>query len=455
MILCFGLFLHVWWWDSRRTLVFTPFLLFAANEILRNWWAAYAAPHYGYSSDHYALLVVLLSFAAFLAGYAFYSGAARNKPRLPITFRDRPVVSFGGRAYVYVVGPVVVVLTLLGIYLYQGIPPVTESVYAFLSGADTQEAVLGVRDGRRSIASDHYFGGEYRGQGLIRVVLRVGWSLCAGLALVLYFAERSRFWLLTTLGLVAGAFVFVAGDGTRSPFMWVLIFLLVLTSLVRVIHLRTVFVGVLVLILLLVGMSAASYKMHHLVGQGNFWRMATTGIVERILIPNGANTVRTIELVRSGQWDHRFGETQLRAFRNSLPGVGGTPFASELYMTLNPGATTRVFASPTYLAEVYLDFGLPGALITYFVIGVLLAFAQRHILRMSKTPLRVCLAGFVFLMLGRMTVTGFSAVISSGVILLAVYLCMRVLYSLVRFTSARRLPYDLPDGPRGREAAAS
>jgi oligosaccharide repeat unit polymerase len=135
--------------------------------------------------------------------------------------------------------------------------------------------------------------------------------------------------------------------------------------------------------------------------------------------------------VRSGVWDYRMGETQFRAFRNAIPGVGETPFALELYQAVNPGTTARVFASPTYLAEVYLDFGLAGALLTYCFLGVLLAWLQVRLLKTPKTPLRLVLLAFVFLMLGRTVITGMSAVFSSGIVLFILYSGFRGVYALV------------------------
>ena len=88
---------------------------------------------------------------------------------------------------------------------------------------------------------------------------------------------------------------------------------------------------------------------------------------------------------------------------------------------LNKESTTS-FSSTTYLATLYVDFGLIGVLIGYLFIGSFIAFAEWLLYSNPKTPTRLVVAGLVGFYLGIMSLNGFIGFFSSFIVVLVVSL---------------------------------
>src|SRR5690606_16087021 len=125
----------------------------------------------------------------------------------------------------------------------------------------------------------------------------VGWPMLTGTSLLLFVRDRKPYLAVLTLTLLVLQFGAIAGTGARGPFLWSLIYLLILLSFVTRIKVRHLFVAGVAVVAILIGMSLLSPKMYYLLGQENLAREIARRVSERILIGNGINSVAAIELV--------------------------------------------------------------------------------------------------------------------------------------------------------------
>lgn len=424
------LFFFAWALGSRRAFVLTPFLVFSANEIFRVWPATVSALTTGLSRDLYVVLACALGFASFLVLYIVTLGLVQSKRSLVREFTASPMLSnVHPKAVFWALCGIGAGLVAAGLFLYQGAPPVVEGVKRLFAGSGADEVASLIGDGRKMITKGHYFGGEYRGQGLLRTLMRVGWAYVSALALVMFAKHKGLRWLL--LGLVAATltFAFVAGDGTRGPLVEVIIYILIVVSFIRVINLRTLVVGVVALFSVAILLSSLSPKLDSAKAQG---MGAIESIAQRILFGNGINNVHAIELLRAGDLQHRDGALHLRNLMASIPGVQpGHNFSHELYKTLNPESTRTTYASGTYLMTIYVDFGLPGVVIIYGLIGVVIAVLQDWLFRRRKMTGTTPFLAYLSFLGGSLSIIGFTGFAAWVTILLFVHIMMRVLCRVI------------------------
>jgi oligosaccharide repeat unit polymerase len=315
-------------------------------------------------------------------------------------------------------------LTLSGLYLFQGIPPIAEATYQLMTDSESQQEVAAsMSDSRREITKSHYFGGEYRGQGLIRSLSRSGWAFLLAVCLLVFLQTRQAVWGVLLALLSALTFVFVAGEGTRGPVANVVVYMLVMASLVLRVRPRHVILGLITVAILVVGISFITPKFSQVRQQDNIIYAAGQSIINRITLGNGIHNVHIIELVRSGTLKHRWGEIHLQRVLNSIPGVQyGQPFANELNLLVySAGPQTTSYASATYLGDIYIDFGLPGVMMVYFVIGLFLATVQSILFKLRRTVLTLPLIAFTVFYAGTISISGFTGFIAEMVVVLLVY----------------------------------
>jgi hypothetical protein len=265
--------------------------------------------------------------------------------------------------------------------------------------------------------------------------MEVGWIYLLGVGVTLWAARQSRRWLYASGLLLSGAFIFIAGDGTRAPFLWALVYLLVLGSFLRPISYRAVGLTMIAVMVGAFAIGALSPKLRFVFASENPVETVWYRLTSRIFIGNGGNTVRSIELVRSGSWEHRLGNVHVTSFLNMVPGVSTEPFARELFLTVNPGSRATTYSSTTYLGQVFVDFGLAGCVLIFAMLGGLFAWVQMLLLRLPKTPLLLPLAAFIVLILGRVSLSGPTAVISTLAVAIPLMVTARLAYSAVRWTS--------------------
>jgi hypothetical protein len=428
---CLLCFLILWLADSRDTWVITPFMIFAALEIVSLWPSTIFAYYTGLSRDAYPILVAGLAFACFLSGFSLFRWLRWSQHRVlsPHTFLSLPLQMPPSQT-IYIFGITLTTLVLLGmsLYHYQGIPP---AFHLFLGklGLTGDITTEFVHESRKVLTKAHIFGGSYRGQGLITTFMRIGWPFLLAICLVIYDKTNKKSWLMASILFLLFTFVFVAGDGTRAPFLFAMIYIMIVISMLK--RLKTRFfvtVGVILFVLTITLSIATGKIVANDQEQGN--RSVAQKILKRIALDNGIHTVQVIEFVESGILDHRYGEVHWQKVILALPGkAGGVPFSRELSVLLNKKSTTS-FSTTTYLATIYVDYGLAGVMIFYLMIGCLFGLIQQILYSIKETPLRLILSGYTTFYLGMISLGGFVGFVSSYVVVIAVFLVFMMGVSL-------------------------
>ncbi len=406
--LCFALFLMVWRDSSRMTLIATPFLAFAGTEMLAMWTATLAHLPEDDVRGAWALLVVVLAFLAFLAGFVAVGALVGARRDVVGEFRAAPISSMSDadrHRHAIAVVLATFVLLAMGGYLYQGLPPQWVAFVDLLRGADIQDAQGYLSGARFLLTKSASFGGEYRGQGFILAIMNIGWPFVTGVAAVIYRASRRKGWLTATIMLFLLTVTFVGGTGQRGQVVMAILFLLVLFSLLTFARPRHVLMAAvagmasLMLLTITSGTSGLGTSDANAAGQ------VSLAAVQR-LPKNGISTLQTIEFVDSGDIPRGWGTYQRERLVQSLPGPSGPQlFCHRLHLLLHPTSTATTCASMTQIGQWYADFGLAGSSGGYFLMGAIAAAAQVSLFRLRKGPLELSLIalatmGFMELALG-------------------------------------------------------
>ncbi|MEX0611877.1 MAG: hypothetical protein WD229_07135, partial [Pirellulales bacterium] len=361
--------------ESGGEYIATPLLLFCFHEATFVWPAAIFARIDGVSEDNYASLVILSSSFAFIAGYMLLRNNAAWATCGPLRFWSQPLVRPNEPAHLAAIILCATLFMLVGLYLFQGLPPALTGMHEFLRHGYATGANETLAEQRLELTKGHFFGGEYRGQGAIRLLFRVGWPYLATICIVLYLQSRQTVWRILSVGLVLACYVYIGGDGTRGPVLWSFVSILVAASYYARIRLHTLAWFGTFLLLALVALSLPQ-KLSKVEAEGGTWKDGVRQLAERIFFGNGINSVYVIEYVRSGHIDLRWGGIHCTDAGAALPFVSsGTPFTYELFLLQNPDAkeSRTTLSSMTYLGCLYGDFGWPGAVIGFFLIGAITA----------------------------------------------------------------------------------
>jgi len=148
--------------------------------------------------------------------------------------------------------------------------------------------------------------------------------------------------------------------------------------------------------------------------------------VHRIFLGNGKNSLRTVDFIRQGVIKHRYGEEHLKRTISYIPSVQyGTPFAHELYKLINPRGHNTSLYTASYLCVLYLDFGIPGVMFGYLVMGLILGLSYAYLFERPKQVLNLVGISFSIFILGRMAHTGPIGMIPSAIILYLVYIIFK------------------------------
>jgi len=434
-VICLISFLCIWLADSKGSWVITPFLLFAAYEMIALWPATIYAYYTGLSMDAYPMLVAGLGFACFLGGFVLFRWLPLGRARPSRAFLDLSIHKPPSKTrYVFGILLTTIVLLGMGLYLYQGIPPFTKFLLGRVPGATTDF----VRESRRVFTKSYFWGGEYRGQGFIRSFMRVGWPFLLVISLSVYYESKSRKWLLVTLGFSLFSFVFITGDGTRASLLFAMIYVLTVVSMIKKLKVGYLILVAIGLFVLVTGLSLLSGKIPVDALSIHFLLTHKTAPLQRIFAgaSNGMHSVYVIELIESGVCDYRYGQVHWHNALNALPGVGELPFARELAVLLGKQGETT-FASMTYLGMLYIDFGPVGVMIGYMVIGCTLGLAQRTLFNSKKTPLQLALIGSIVFYLGMISLNGIIGFISFFIVVLSIYSLFAIGASLTPYTHRR------------------
>lgn len=418
--ICFILFLMAWRIESNYSLILTPFLLIMVFELSRVFPGFIYAVFVGISNDSYATLIYFTGFTSLLCGFICSIGYLRQRTTTPEIFHKKPItIKSESEIFVAIIcGSSLLVLA--GVYMYQGFPAVTNALLGLLIGDDASEIASQVSASRLEITKGHYFGGVYRGYGIISTLIRQGWPLLVSMALIVYWKTKKIKWLCLAFILFILSFIFIAGDGTRGPFVNSLIIYIILFSFIKKIRLRFIFLTLIALISIPILLSLYSAKMHSLIGQENFVVAAVANILDRILIGNSINDVYAIEFVNDGTIKLRLGMLHFRDFLAVFPGVAGDlPFSNELAMLINPTGSATTFASGTYITKAYVDFGIIGVGVIFLFIGILVGISQTFILRVvKKDPFHLAIGVMLTYFTGLLVMTTIMSIMSSLLMLM-------------------------------------
>ena len=440
LFIIFLSFYFAWKADSGGFLVFTPFLLFGMFELISLWPATIYAYYAGISRDEYPIFVAGIGFAFFIVGFVTFRWMKFGNSKRPGPFLQSPIVlNLSQKSYIW--GSVVTAafLLALGLYLYRGLPPFTKYLLGMVPNATADY----VHESRMIFTKSHYFGGTYRGQGIIRSFMEVGWPFLFVISMMLFIKTRKIFWLFFMFIFFLVSAMYISGDGTRAPLIFFIIFLIIAVSLVTRVRIIKMVLLAVVIYVLMIALSLGSgktaidtqdliletvIKVFFTDRNSPLQRIATTK-------SNGVNTVQVIELVREGILDYQFGEIHAQKAVLALPGkAGGVPFSRKLSELLQKESATS-FASTTYLATLFVDFGLLGVIFGYLVLGCLLGLVHQILFNSSKTPLNIVLISFAALYLGKMALNGFIGFFSSYVVVVAVWFifCFGASISLIKW----------------------
>jgi oligosaccharide repeat unit polymerase len=447
----------VWQSEHSRAINFSPFVLFCLHELVFVWPPAMYARATGMSPNLYASCVVLSATFAFVGAYVFMRHLHnwRGKPR---EFHARRLKD-DRAGHLGAVLIIAAVLSGLGVYLFQGLPPAILGLVELAKHGISLDIADFVGEARFQLTKGHYFGEEYRGQGPIRLLMAAGWPLLTAIALVLYRTRGRRRYLVAFGCLVLMCLTFIGGDGTRGPFLWAMIAVFVTSSFVLQIRARTCIAFTAVLFAMLLGLSLTKKLAGHS-EHTSFVSASGQHMVERVFLGNGLQSVDVIELVQDDAIGLRYGEILMTDLLNSLPLVeGGQPFALELYFIQNPFAksTKTTFSSMTFLGKLFGDFGWPGCVVGYALLGGLVALVSQHLFQQPKSIVTTAITGLVCFALGQINFHGPINCAWAISVMLFVSFCYTLAVGRARHSPPATLAARLrPDpGSRSRETSGA
>jgi len=433
------LFLAVWRLESRWRIVITPFLVLMYYEFIRILPAFVLSRSaiLDVARSYYPLYVAALAFLFVVFGFVFgYFYRSTSSARVLATTRDRGLkLKKPDCAEIIGVFVLVSVLVMVGLYFYRGIPLTIHSVMSQASGVGSDEAAMVMRDQRFELTKAHYFGGEYRGQGIIRKVLFWGWTLICCYALVVSLERRTIRTFIVFLFSFFTAWIFVAGDGARVSFLNLFIVLSIVYSIRRPFKLKGLLLlaGTIVAMAIMLSLYTTKGTQLAVHKNGDVVKSVTVMILQRILFGNAVSDIEVIELVETGVWNLRLGAIHLRDIITAIPGVQyGMPLSYELAQTVGRGGASKTFASGTYLSKAYADFGVWGIPLSYFFMGWLVGLVQRWVFRPQNSAWSIAISALIAFAFGSIVRYGFIGVMINLVVIAAIISLQYAFAGLVR-----------------------
>lgn len=384
--------------------IVTPFIFFGFNEILSLWGVPLNFAFKEKPLDGWEILVIGTAFLAFVTG--FYLAGGKN-----LSFKSylsQPITS-NHRAQYYFMGVICtsIILILLGLYYYQGAPALGFSIFELIMGNITMSEMAGLMSEQRFLLTkSHWFGGEYRGQGVINVLQRIGWRFIVAISLIMYLNLRSKKWLALSVLTIFCLIMFQAGTGERAPLVYSVLFIIIVLSLMQKTSPRHFIILSTLGFMFLMGTTYFSAKGGLVKDSPEFVSKLASQLVERIFLGNAIHDLEIMEFVESGQLEKRHGMYHIEKFVSSFPGLRmGEPLGYRVsYLR---GSSEEVFSSGTYLGFVYADFGYLGVLVIFFLIGVFLTYIQKFIFNNKRDVTLIVMSSMATFYLAFMASNGF------------------------------------------------
>ncbi len=395
--------------------IITPFSLFGFQEILSIWGVPLNYAFKDMPLGGWEILVIGSAFLAFITGY-FLAGGSNLSIK---SYLSQPITAKYSAQY-YFMGVLfsVFILIALGVYYYRGAPPLGFSVFSLLSGDASIGELAGFMSAQRfELTKSHWFGGEYRGQGIITTIQRLGWRFVFAVSLIMYLKLKTKKCLNLTILIGSLTIMFQAGAGERGPFVFSVLYVLIVLSMMQKIKPRYVFILSVLGFAFLMGMTYFSTKVSFARDSPAFVQKLASQLIERILLGNSIHDLETIEFIDSGIMEKRFGMNHIEHFVSSFPGVRmGEPLCYRL-SALN-GSTPETCSGSTYLGFVYSDFGYLGVLVIFFFIGAFLAYVQKLIFNKERDIIIIVMSSMITFYLSFMGDNGFIGFLSNMVMVI-------------------------------------
>ena len=434
---------------SLKRFVFTGFGLFLIMFLLFVW----SAPVLVLFEDGNVrpLITMIGALAAMMIGFAML----RNRRGVGFQqFISRATsLRFGQRRCLCGLVGLYGFLVAIGLLYHGGVPKYYRIIGGFGGFQSAYEVAGEVRDNRLALTKGHWFGQQYRGQGLFSEITKVGWKLASAIALIGLSCFGGMRWR-AILGLIVITFLlFVGGTGERWPLVEVLICMLLVVSVVRRgIKVSTILLAAAAAVTFVSLISLTTERGYEYMMSGQYDRLAER-LIHRIFIGNGVHDVQVIEIHDSGAWAHRAGMYHVEKFVSSFPGVRyGTPLGIKL--TDYNFAPETTYSSGTYISMTYADFGLIGTWVVFLLLGCVVAMIENRLWRIEKTVPKLALCCMVMFYMGQMYSNGIIGLMSSMFIVIVCF-CVFMVSAVIGdklFSSRDGRTRELPQpwSPRGQ-----
>jgi len=396
--------------------IVTPFAFFGFYEIVSLWGIPLNYAFKDKSLEGWEILVIGTAFLAFITGF-FLAGGKNLSLK---NYLDQPVTSKRSTQYYFAaVSFSTIFLVLLGIYYYRGAPALGISIFEVLRGnISIGEMAALMSEQRFLLTKSHFFGGEYRGQGAINVIQRIGWRFIFAISLIMYFQLKSKRWLFLTILTGSCLVMFQAGTGERAPLALSMLFIIVVLSMMKMFRPRHFVILAAIGFSFLMATTYFSAKGVLQKDTPDYVSKLASQLIERIFLGNAIHDMEIIEFVETGRMEKRIGMYHVEKFVTSFPGLRmGKPLGFQVSYLRGSDETT--FSSGTYLGFVYADFGYIGVLIIFFFIGVFMVFAQKKIFSQERDIMVIVMSSMIILYLGFITGTGPIGFLSNMVVVVA------------------------------------
>jgi len=383
--------------------IITPFLLFGFQEIFSLWGIPLNYAFKEKPLDGWEILVIGTTFFAFVAGF-FLAGGKNLSLK---SYLSKPITAKYPIQY-YFMGVSITTLLLvgMGLYYYQGAPVLGFSIIELITGnLSIGELASFMSEQRFLLTKSHWFGGEYRGQGVINIIQRIGWRFIFAVSLIIYLKVKSKKWLFICILTGLLLILFQAGTGERAPLAFSVLFTIVVLSMLQKINPKHFIILAALGFAFLMGTTYFSAKGTLQKDAPDFVSKLASQLIERIFLGNAIHDLEIIEFVESGRMEKRLGMYHLEKFVSSFPGVRmGEPLGFRVsYLR---GSSEEVFSSGTYLGFIYADFGYSGVLIGFFLLGGFLAYVQKQIFEQERDIISIVMSSQIIFFLSFITGSG-------------------------------------------------
>jgi len=412
---------------TTNKIIITPYILFTFFLIGGIYTSIYAVKN-NFVDNYLAVWVYFFLILAFSFGYYYTFKYIKPTKSNVNTFSNKSIHLINNSERIYstkAIWPLLVLLFVLGLIQYQGFPPLLLNVSDLFTGNFNLSSLANFASDRLDLTKSHYFGGEYRGQGFIRLFLKFGFTFLLVYSYVMYSKSRMKKWFLLFIIMIFLSIAFVAGDGTRLPIIRVFLVLFITISIISKVSIRGLIAFSLISFALVIGLSMLTNKFYTILSSNdNILLSSIESILARIVTGNQINDVIVIDYLSKGTMSYYYGFQHYVQVINSFPGVSNYESFSLTIARLYNAGNSTTYMTPTYLAVSYADFGFIITLINYTFIGVIIAYFEKKMFSFTKSPLNITLISILMLEFGFMALSGIIKFLPALIVIALIYIFM-------------------------------